>query len=284
MMQHLGSVRPRGEHLAAQRRGRVHAAAGVAAAADDVPPRCSTTWCGCRSPPRRSYDLLVREFGPAHYRRVVLPDHGHQDTFIGAPLGRRRLPRGPRPPRPRRRLTRARGHVPRPRRSTRAHIRLRHGRRDDPRRSGSGSPHRLASEMRVCLAQDFRSARSSMFSRRNLCSSAWSDSLIWAGLARRSRGLSSSPAPPRSTLGPSTLQTSSCRPYNTSSARPIGSTPSRTISRRRRPATTWTPETRRPRTESLPDPRADPGRGSRCPGALQSCGVSASRAATRRGH
>jgi len=111
--------------------------------------------------------------------------------------------------------------------------------------------------MRICLAQDFRSARSSMFSRRNLCSSARSDSLIWAGLARRSRGLSSSPAPPRSTLGPSTLQTSSCRPYNTSSARPIGSTPSRTISGRRRPATTWTPETGRPeRSRSGPSRRS----------------------------
>ena len=31
----------------------------------------------------RSYDLLVREFGPANYRRVVLPEHGHQDTFVG---------------------------------------------------------------------------------------------------------------------------------------------------------------------------------------------------------
>ena len=32
----------------------------------------------------RTYDLLVREFGPDRYRRVVFPDHGHQDTIMGA--------------------------------------------------------------------------------------------------------------------------------------------------------------------------------------------------------
>ncbi len=32
---------------------------------------------------QRSYDLLVGEFGPHRYRRVVFPDHGHQDTIMG---------------------------------------------------------------------------------------------------------------------------------------------------------------------------------------------------------
>jgi len=32
---------------------------------------------------KRSYDLLVGEFGPANYRRIVFPAHGHQDTFMG---------------------------------------------------------------------------------------------------------------------------------------------------------------------------------------------------------
>ena len=32
---------------------------------------------------QRTYDLLVHEFGPDHYRRIVFPDHGHQDTIMG---------------------------------------------------------------------------------------------------------------------------------------------------------------------------------------------------------
>ena len=31
----------------------------------------------------RSFDLLVREFGADNYRRVLLPNHGHQDAFMG---------------------------------------------------------------------------------------------------------------------------------------------------------------------------------------------------------
>jgi len=31
----------------------------------------------------RTYDLLVGEFGPEHYRRIVFDDHGHQDTIMG---------------------------------------------------------------------------------------------------------------------------------------------------------------------------------------------------------
>jgi len=33
---------------------------------------------------RRTYDLLVGEFGPDAYRRVVFDDHGHQDAIMGA--------------------------------------------------------------------------------------------------------------------------------------------------------------------------------------------------------
>jgi len=32
---------------------------------------------------QRTYDLLVSEFGPDQYRRVVFDDHGHQDTIMG---------------------------------------------------------------------------------------------------------------------------------------------------------------------------------------------------------
>jgi cholesterol oxidase len=31
----------------------------------------------------RTYDVLVEQFGSAHYERIVFPDHGHQDTFMG---------------------------------------------------------------------------------------------------------------------------------------------------------------------------------------------------------
>ena len=32
---------------------------------------------------KRTYDVLVGQFGPQQYERIVFPDHGHQDTFMG---------------------------------------------------------------------------------------------------------------------------------------------------------------------------------------------------------
>jgi cholesterol oxidase len=33
---------------------------------------------------KRTYDLLVQEFGGADYRRIEFPFHGHQDILIGS--------------------------------------------------------------------------------------------------------------------------------------------------------------------------------------------------------
>jgi cholesterol oxidase len=41
---------------------------------------------------RRTFDLLVDQFGPGDYRRTVVDDYGHQDVFNGALAGRDTYP------------------------------------------------------------------------------------------------------------------------------------------------------------------------------------------------